>query len=84
MEESKQMSRDEALKNLEKGILTTAMLEPLGIGMESFLKFSQMDSKKQENLIKKLAKGYSKYKNKDFLKKSSKERIDMWTKLRDN
>lgn len=83
MQEAKTMSRKDALKNLEKGILTTAMLEPLGIGMESFLKFSQLDSKKQEVLLKKLAKGYRKYEDPSFLKKSSKERIEWWEKLRD-
>lgn len=72
VEAGMKMSRQEAIKNLEKGVLSTPMLEPLGISMDSFLRFSQLPSTKQQELLKKMAKGF---KSKDW--KDPK----MWKKL---
>ena len=55
------MSFDDALKKLEnERNLTTAMLKPLGIKMDTFLQFSQLSDKKRAELIVKLIKSYKK------------------------
>ena len=44
----KKISKEEALEKLKKtNVLTTDLLEPLGIGFESFLKLAQQHSSKQ-------------------------------------
>lgn len=73
-EATKKMTHADALKNLDKGILDTTMLEPLGIDMDTFLTFSKQSTSKQKDLIKKLAHGFksSQAKNPDYWKKLGK------------
>ena len=56
------MTKKEAIKKLtETKILSTDLLEPLGISFETFLKFSQMNKKQQEEAINNLITKFNKY-----------------------
>jgi len=49
------MTRKQVHKELLKtGELTTAMLPPLGISFESFLKFAQLDKRASQEIIRKI------------------------------
>lgn len=79
----KKMSFKEALAKLKKEKdVSTGMLEPLGIGMDSFLKFAQLPDAQRKKLVDKMIKGFSMYADNDMSKKSSKERIDVWKKIK--
>lgn len=50
--DEKKMTREEAYRALKAGKpLSTAMLEPLGISFESFLKFAQLGDKRMSQII---------------------------------
>jgi hypothetical protein len=81
--DEKKMSFKEALDKLKKEKdLSTAMLEPLGIGMDSFLRFAQLPDAQRKKLVDKMIKGFSMYTDKDMMSKSSKERVAMWKKIK--
>ena len=55
------MTRKQAIKQLsETGELTTAMLKPLNISFESFLRFSQLPGENAKELMKKLTTHFAK------------------------
>lgn len=55
--DEKKMTREDAYRALKAGKpLSTAMLEPLGISFESFLKFAQLGDKKISRVIEQYLK----------------------------
>ena len=53
------ITRQEAIKKLEEtNELTTGMLEPLNIDMDSFLRFAQASKQARERVIKQLIQYY--------------------------
>jgi len=55
--DEKKMTREDAYRALKAGKpLSTAMLEPLGISFEAFLKFAQLGDKKISRVIEQYLK----------------------------